>query len=213
MESLLEKRERALKATSAEGTGRLLYKDLSRRITTTNKDVVGFEIEGKIPAWESARKLRYDLRYDIRSIINFQRYTEKKDKREEGIIKYKHKYTAKQQLIFWRVLLSLAAAKLVENKIILTLPKIGKLILAKTNRIGSYYCWKDRRYKRYLNLHTFRKFISINFKKSGAMEAPTVKYEKTYFIKKGMKHFYLLKQSCYDYQLNKIKKRYGLHQD
>jgi len=191
--------------------GRLLYDELSRRIKVTNKDRVGFEIEGKIPLWESIRKNRLALKYEVKSILNFANYTRKKEKRAEGIVKNKHKYTVAQQLIFWRVLLKLMAAKLVENKIALILPNIGKLRLTKTDRKGTFYDTKEKKFKVYLNLHTLRKFISIKFQRDYLLDAPSVVYKKSSFIRSAIYVFYKHKVEVYEKALQKIKEKYGLH--
>lgn len=194
--------------TREQGAGQLVYKDLSRRIRTTNKERVGFEIEGRIPPWESLRKNRLALKYEVRSILNFANYTRKKEKRAEGIIKFKHKYTVAQQLIFWRVLLKLMAAKLVENKSPIILPNIGKLRLTKTDRKGTFYDHVEKRFKVYLNLHTLRKFISIKFQRDYLLEAPSVVYKKSSFIRNTIYVFYKYKATVYENTLQKIREKY-----
>jgi hypothetical protein len=191
--------------------GVLLYEDASRRIKTTNKERVGFEIEGGIPVWESIRKNRLALRYDTRSIINFANYTRKKEKRAEGIVKFKHKYTVAQQLIFWKVLLKLAAAKLVENRSNIILPHIGKLRLTKTDKKGTYYDVKEGKFKVHLNLHTLRKFVSIQFAKMSTLDASSVVYKKSNFIRLGIYLHYKKKVLLYEEALQKLKEKYYVH--
>ena len=197
--------------TGKQGAGQLVYEDLSRKIKITNKKYVGFEIDGAIPPWESLRKNRVSLKYNTRTVLNFSNYTRRKEKRAEGIIKYKHKYTITQQVIFWSVLIKLLASRLVENKAMITFPHIGKLILVKVNKKVSYYDTTEKRYKPYLNLHTFRKFITTKFEKNHNLNAPTVKYIKGCFIKHNIHLHYLRGVGVYNRTLDKIKTKYALH--
>ncbi|MFZ2486973.1 MAG: hypothetical protein WAZ19_02530 [Anaerolineae bacterium] len=197
--------------TGEQGAGQLVYEELSRRIKVTNRERVGFEIEGRIPPWESIRKNRLLLRYDVRGILNFANYGRRKQKRAEGVVKFRHKYTVAQQLIFIRVLIKLLAAKLVENRAQIILPRIGKLYINKTNQRGTYYDVKDGKYKTHLNLHTLRKFITIAFRKHGSLDAPTVVYKKSSFIKSSIYTFYKYKAQVYEKTLQKIREKHGLH--
>lgn len=197
--------------TAEQGAGQLVYEDLSRKIKKTNKEHVGFEIDGGIPVWESIRKNRLNLRYDVRSIINFANYTRRKERRAEGVIKFKHKYTAAQQITFWRVLIKLIAAKLIENRFIFSLPHIGKLRVTKTNQKATYFDEKEGKLKVHLNLHTLRKFISIRLDKDQSLKAPTVVYKKSGFIRFGIYLFYKKKVQLYEETLQKIREKHGLH--
>ncbi len=197
--------------TREQGAGQLVYEDLSRKIKKTSKEHVGFEIDGAIPVWESLRKNRVTLRYDVRSILNFANYTRRKEKRAEGVIKFKHKYTTTQQLIFWKVLIKLLAAKLVENKAMITIPKIGKLMLSKTNRKATYFDTTENKYKKHLNLHTLRKFVGIKFDKEYDLDAASVRHKKNQFIKFNIYLHYSKGVEIYKKTLEEIKTKYGLH--
>lgn len=197
--------------TGAQGAGQLIYEDLSRKIKRTNKKYVGFEIDGGLPKWESLRKNRVTLRYTVRTILNFSNYSRRKEKQADGVRKFKHKYTITQQVIFWKVLIKLLAAKLVENKAMITLPHVGKLILVKINRKMSYYDTTEKRYKQYLNLHTLRKFISVKFDKNYNLDAPTVRHTKGLYLKLAIYLHYLRGVGVYKKTLDEIKTKYALH--
>ena len=189
------------RATSADGKGRMKHPKISRKNKLTNKEVVGFEIPCKIPAWESVRKNRKTLYYGMFGIFDFVRYNIRKDR---GYW-YVHKYSKAQQIKFIKTYLTLMIVRVIKGDLTISLPfNIGKFYLSKTNRIGRVFDKETKTYKRVLNLHTFRKFISLGFEKSTALNAPTVKFYRDPRIKWLIPDHYLHKKDIYQEALDKI---------
>ncbi len=191
------------RATSADGKGRMKHPKISRKNKLTNKEVVGFEIPCKIPAWESVRKNRKTLYYGMFGIFDFVRYNMRQDR---GYW-YVHKYSKAQQIKFIKTYLTLIVVRVIRGDFSINLPfNIGKLYISKTNRRGQYWCNESRQFKTILNLHTFRKFINLGFEKSKTLNAPTVRFKKEVHVKHLISDHYLHKKDIYQEALDKIYK-------
>lgn len=189
------------RATSADGKGRMKHPKISRKNKLTNKEVVGFEIPCKIPAWESVRKTRKTLYYGMFGIFDFVRYNMRLDR---GYW-YVHKYSKAQQIKFIKTYLTLIVVRVIRGDFSINLPfNIGKLYISKTNRRGQYWCHETRQFKTILNLHTFRKFINLGFEKSKTLNAPTVRFKKEVHVKHLISDHYLHKKDIYQETLDKI---------
>jgi len=111
--------------------------------------------------WDRSRTNKVRFSYNIVQFYDYYEYSEKAEDKTKNIV------SRKQFTVFIKTYLSLVMKRIITNGFIFIMPyHIGRLYLHKTNRNGFI---KNRdKIRPTLNLHSFRKFLSIKWDKETA---------------------------------------------